>query len=120
MKTVLVIDDEKKFRKRYKDLLKPLKFKVIQAKDAVEVANALMRAKSDLELVVLDINMAEVDGRDTFEIIDEYVPNIPVVISSVFPINEQKLRIPRATDYFNKSDPDDVLVAKVKHILGLE
>ena len=119
MRKILVVDDETDMRKRFKRLLVGEGFKVIEAPNAVEVANVLMREKSNLDLIILDINVGEVDGRDIFDIIDEYAPELPAIINSVFPINEQKLKIPRAADYYNKSDDDKVLVAKVKKILGV-
>ncbi len=120
MRNILIIDDEAKFRKRFRKLLREAGFKVRQAPDAVEVANSLMRYSRELDLVLLDINMAEVDGRDTFDIINEYAPNIPILVTSVYPLQEQRLRIPRANDYFDKSDSDDILLKKVKKLLGVD
>ena len=119
MRTVLIVDDEREMRKRYKALLKANGFKVFEARDAIEVANILMREKSQLEVILLDINIAELDGRDIFDIIDQYAPNIPIIVNSIYPINDQKLRIPRATDYFNKAQKDEVLLKKIKDIMGV-
>lgn len=119
MRNILVVDDEREIRKKYKTLLKSEGFKVFEAPDAIEVANLLMRESSSLDLIVLDINIKEVDGRDIFDIIDQYNPTLPILISSVHPLQDQKLKIPRATDYHNKSDGEKVLLKKVKKILGL-
>ena len=120
MRTVLIVDDERDMRKRYKTLLKANGFKVFEARDAVEVANVLMREKSQLDLILLDINIAEIDGRGIFDIIDEYAPSIPIIVNSIYPLNDQKLRIPRATGYFNKAQKDEVLLKKIKDVLGVE
>ena len=117
-RTILLVDDEKKMRSRYKKVLKREGFRVIEAPNALEVANILMREKSKLELIVLDINIREVDGRDIFDIIAEYAPDLQVIVSSVLPIGEQKIRIPRAADYFCKANKDSLLVSKVKNIIG--
>ena len=119
-RNVLIIDDERDMRKKYKRYLIENDFRVIEARDATEVIDALMLERSQLDLILLDINIKEVDGRDIFDILDEYASNIPVIVSSVYPINDQKLRIPRATDYFNKAQKDEILLAKIKTILGLE
>ena len=119
MHGVLIVDDNKDFRKKYKKLFKEAGFTVVVAPDAVEVADVLMRDLSKLDIIILDIQMPEVDGRGIYEIIHEYAPSIPFIVASVLPIPDQKLRVPRATDYFNKADKDEVIIAKAKAILGI-
>lgn len=117
---ILIIDDEVKMRKKYKKFLTRAGFKVTEAANAMEASEALMKGKSLLDLILLDIQMAEVDGRDVFDIIDEYCPNIPVIVSSVYPVSEQKSRIPRAADYFHKLSKEKTLLEKIRSVLGLE
>ena len=119
MRTILVIDDEKEMRHKFKKILKSAGFDVLEAPDALEVANILMRDKSRIDLILLDIQIPEVDGRDIFGIIDEYAPSLDIIVTSVFPVSEQKFRIPKAVDYFNKADGEKVLLNKVKTALGL-
>ena len=117
MEKILIIDDDRKFRKEYKGRFKSLGFGVLEAPDALEVVNLLMREHKNIALIILDINIPEVDGRGIYEIIQEYAPEIPVVVSSVFPISNQKLKIQRARGYHNKINGKDVLIKKVKEIL---
>lgn len=119
MGKILVVDDNKEMRGRYRRLLEKLKLEVLEAPDALEVANILMRSSRDLDLILLDIQMPEVDGRGIYEIVTDYTSSIPIMIASVLPVREQRLRIPRAADYYNKADGDRVLTSKVKTILGL-
>ena len=119
MRTVLLVDDEKKMLMRFKKLLKAEKFRVLQAQSAIEVADALMREHSSIDLILLDINIPEVDGRGIFDIVDEYSPEVPIIVTSVNPLMDQKLRIPRAVDYFQKLDDDKILLRKVKNALGI-
>ncbi len=119
MRTVLLVDDEKKMRMRFKKLLKAEKFRVLEAQSAIEVADALMREHSSIDLILLDINIPEVDGRGIFDIVDEYSPELPIIVTSVNPLMDQKLRIPRAVDYFQKLDDDKILLRKVKNALGI-
>jgi len=118
MRTILIVDDEKTFRKRYKDMLTAEKYKVFTAKSAMDAANMLMREKNALDLVLLDINLPQVDGRDIFDIISEYAPNLEVIVTSVHPLQDQKLKIPRAVDYFNKADDKGILLQKVRKVIG--
>lgn len=118
MRTILIVDDEKDMRKKYKKLLVKKGFRILEAPNALEVANALMRAKSTIDLILLDINIKEVDGRDISEIVEEYAPNIPIIVTSVLPLQDQKLKIRRAVDYFNKSHKDELLLKKIRNVVG--
>ncbi|MDP8265903.1 MAG: response regulator [Candidatus Aceula meridiana] len=117
MEKILIIDDESKFRKEYKTIIKSLKLAALEASNALEAANILMREKSNIALILLDISIPEVDGRGIFEIIEEYAPQIPVVVSSIFPVKDQRLKVPGAREYHNKADGKKVLLEKLKTIL---
>lgn len=119
VRKILIVDDDTKMRKKYKRALVEKGFKVIEAPNALEVANLLMREGKNIDLIVLDINIPEIDGREIFDIIDEYAPQMQVVVNSVYPLSEQKIRIPRAADYYDKSHPADVLITKVCKLLGV-
>ena len=120
MRTILVVDDEKVFRKKYRGLLKEKGFKVKTASSALEVSEVLMRDKSLIDLILLDINIPEVDGRGIWEIIDEYAPQLQIIVTSVNPLHDQKIRIPRAADYYNKADKEATLLKKITRVLGVE
>lgn len=119
MSKVMVIDDNVEFRKKCRKMFKDLGLEVLEAPDALETSNLLLRETSDIDLILLDLQIAEVDGRDIHDIIRDYTTSIPVVVCSVLPLNEQKMRIPHARDYFNKADGEDVLRSKVKTLLNL-
>ena len=120
MGAVLIIDDDKEQRQRCKKLLKENGIDYLEAPNALEVGNILMRELSNIDLILLDLQMPDVDGKDIFEIIQLYTNKKPVMVTSVLPINDQKLRVSRARDYFKKSDGDDILLKKIKLILGME
>ncbi|MBF0385059.1 MAG: response regulator [Candidatus Omnitrophica bacterium] len=117
MNKVLVIDDDKSIRKAVKAVLVTNGYKVIEAPDAVMVIDILMREKSNIGAVVLDMQIPEVDGRDIHEIVTEYAPMIPIIIFSVLPIAEQKLKVRKAREYCQKTGNYDEIAAKVKSIL---
>ncbi len=119
MGKILIVDDNKEMRSRCRKILEKMKLEVLEAPDALEVVNILMRSSRELDLILLDIQMPEVDGRGVYEIITDYTSAVPIMVTSVLPVREQELRIPRATDYYNKADGDKVLTSKVKTILGL-
>jgi len=118
MPNILIIDDNKEIRKKFKKLFKAEKFGVYEAADAMNAAQELMKHRSEIGVILLDIQIPEVDGRDIYDIIIEYAPQIPIVVWSVLPINDQKLRIPRARDYCQKSVDESEIVNKIKMIIA--
>ncbi len=115
MKRILIIDDERRIGQSYTLLLSEEGFEVKHASSAQEATNFLIREHFDL--VLLDINMPKLDGKVMYEVIREYDRNIKVIVSSVYPIEEQVQSILGACAYHNKSQGVDILVAKVKEVL---
>ncbi len=116
MERILIIDDEEKVLDAYKRLFEEEGVDVFVAKNAFEGTQILIRS-GIIDLVLLDINMYGVDGGMMKEIIDEYDPELKVIVSSVRPLEEQKEIIPKAFDYFDKSQGTDLLLKKVREAL---
>lgn len=117
MKKILIIDDESKIRNTYKELLTKEGFNVLEAKNATQGVFKLISTEN-IDLVLLDIHMPEIDGIIMRDVITEYDPKFKVIVASVYPIDEQKQAIPRADDYFDKVQGVDVLIEKVRKVLG--
>ena len=115
MKRILIIDDERRIGQSYTVLLTEEGFEVKHASSAQEATNLLIREYFDL--VLLDINMPGVDGKVMYEVIREYDRQMKVIVSSVYPIEEQVQSILGACAYHNKSQGVDILVAKIKEVL---
>jgi len=116
VKKILIIDDEQKICQSYTRLLLEEGFEAKYASGAKEATNLLFREPFDLAL--LDINMPEVDGRVMYEVIREYDRQMKVIVSSVYPIEDQVQNILGACAYHNKAQGVDILVAKIKEVLG--
>ncbi len=115
-KRILVIDDEEAIRKIYSRLFQAVgstTFDVVTTSNAVEAANFLIRAPGPIDLVLLDIKIPNIDGREIFEIIREYDPNIKIIVASVYPIDKQREMLPQAADYYDKSEGALKLLEKV-------
>jgi DNA-binding NtrC family response regulator len=117
MKKVLIIDDEQRIIDIYLRLLVSDGLVVRRAENAQVATSILVR--EDIDLILLDLKMPKVDGRTMFEIIEEYNPNLKVIVSSVYPIEKQKELVPRAVDYYDKSEGPMNLLAKIHHALAL-
>jgi len=116
LKKILIIDDEQRIGQSYTRLLSEEGFEAKYASGAKEATNFLIRELFDL--VLLDINMPEVDGKAMYEVVREYDRHMKVIVSSVYPIEDQVQSILGACAYHNKSQGVDILVAKIKEVLG--
>jgi DNA-binding response OmpR family regulator len=62
LRKLLVIDDDEKLVSCYRDLLMPYGFEVLVAFDG-EQAMPVVEANPDIQLVILDLSMPRMDGR---------------------------------------------------------
>ncbi len=115
MKTVMVVDDEERILNIYMRMLVPTGLNVRIASNAEAATGILVR--EPIDLVLLDIQMPNIDGRTLYEVIQEYDPNIKIIVSSVYPIEKQKQLIPHAAGYYDKSEGSLALVDKVQKVL---
>lgn len=115
---IFIIDDNEEWRKNHRKMFEGNGYKIIEADNPLDVVQHLMRHKEDIELVLLDIQMPEADGREILEMIEDYTNKFPIMVCSVMPIQDQKLKIPRARDYYHKGDGEKVLIDKVQALLG--
>lgn len=115
MKRILIIDDEEKMRQMYAQFLGEEGFEVRVAENARVATSVLIREHFDL--VLLDIKMPEVDGKEMYEVIREYDPHMRVIVSSIHPIEEQIQGVLGASAYHDKAQGVDILIAKVKELL---
>ena len=117
--TILIVDDEKKIREIYKKLLLSEGFQVKEAEGSEEAANALIEDKT-IGLMLLDIQMPIVNGAALYEMIRSYNSAIKIIVTSVYPLEEQRMLVSRADDYFDKSQGMGVLLAKIYKQLPLD
>ncbi|MBN2372935.1 response regulator [bacterium] len=116
MKRILVLDDEERIRNIYKKLLTLEGYEVIEAATAMHAHEILKREPVDL--ILLDIKMPKVDGSIMYDVIEQFHSRLKVIVSSVYPLEVQKRVVPRACDYYDKSEGNEVLLSKIRNCLG--
>ncbi|MBF0331122.1 MAG: response regulator [Candidatus Omnitrophica bacterium] len=112
---ILVVDDEANIRNMYYRIFTRRGFQVLTASNAMEAKDMLVR--EHIDIVFLDIKMAEVEGDILFELVRAFHQNVKIVVSSVYPLEEQMERIKGADAYFDKSDSQDVLFRTVSSLI---
>ncbi|MGH1366917.1 MAG: PAS domain S-box protein [Calditrichia bacterium] len=80
--TVLIVDDEEHIRKVARTMFGKLGFQTKVAADGVEAVSMFKKNQSDIVLVLLDITMPRLGGKETLLKLEEQKTNVPVLLSS--------------------------------------
>ncbi len=120
MKRILVADDHAIVRKGLKETLAeelgPLRFG--EAGNNQQVLDMVW--KEEWDLVMLDINMEQRSGLEVLQEIRKARPKLPVLILSMYPVEEFGVRALKlgAAGYISKQSAPEELVAAVRSVLG--
>ncbi|HID16143.1 MAG TPA: response regulator, partial [Candidatus Atribacteria bacterium] len=82
-----VIDDEEIVREMMKDVLEELGYTPLFAKNGKEGVELFKKIYNDIDLVMIDMNMPELAGRETFRKIKEIAPSVKTILISGFGLN---------------------------------
>lgn len=93
--TVLIVDDEENIRVIIQKQLESLGYKVIIAADGKEAVAIVEEKKDEIDLVLLDLIMPNMAGREAFHEIKKIKPDIKVVLVSGFSQNGKASEILR-------------------------
>lgn len=115
---ILVVDDEERIRSVFSKVMQQEGFSVTAAATAGEAYDLIL--KTPVDIILLDVKMLEVDGTVLFEVVHRFCRKVKVIVSSVYPIDDQKKLIREAADYYDKSDSLQVLVSKVRKLAGTQ
>ena len=111
MKTILIVDDEKKIRTVYGKMLGRQGYNILKA-PSIEKAHEMLMSNC-IDLVLLDIDMEETAGTLLFKVINEFFPATHVIVIGPSSPEVQKKQINGALDYYDKSQCVSVLTDKV-------
>jgi len=118
MAALLVVEDEERIRKLYGRIFSAEGFEVFEAADARTGYEMLIENRP--EIILLDINMAEVDGSVFFDVAQTFGKTAKVIVTSVFSVERQMQCIKGAADYYDKSDSIRILIQKVNDLTRME
>lgn len=111
-KEILVVDDEFGFRSLVYRKLKALGYRIVLAKNEQEALVALCE-KKNISLVLLDVRMPLINGKNLSEIIRKDFPDKKIIIISALEKNEQQFLIDDADDYYYKGEDLDTLIDRI-------
>jgi PAS domain S-box-containing protein len=117
--TVLVVDDEAQIVKVCARLLQTFGYEVLTAAGGKEALELVRQHGAKISLVLLDMTMPEMSGRQTYEAMQKLLPGIKVLLSSGCSIEgqAQELLDRGCNGFIQKPFDADVLSAEVRKIL---
>jgi PAS domain S-box-containing protein len=80
--TVLVVDDEPLIRTLGRNILQAYGYRVLLAVDGQNAVELYTSRKEKIDLVILDLTMPRLSGRDAFRRLIEYDPEVRVLFAS--------------------------------------
>jgi len=77
-KRILVVDDDSMNLMRTK-MIMGQEYQVVLAESGLEALNKLQEEEEQIDMVLLDIDMPEMNGIETFERMKDFAADIPVI-----------------------------------------
>jgi CheY-like chemotaxis protein len=115
---VLLVDDEQVIRQVGKRMLEKGGYEVLLAGNGKEALEVYKRNQKNIRLVILDLIMPEMGGKDTFKKLRELNENVNVMFTSGYgPYNEHDLDQYGDIVFVQKPFQTEVLLQTVRKIL---
>ncbi len=116
MPRAMIVDDEEGVRRNHRNLLNGRGFDVIEAENGHQASVMLVDEKS-IALAIVDIRMPVVDGAAFVDVVKLCSPDTKIVVSSAYPLADQRQLVPDADAYHEKSDGLAALMARIESVL---
>jgi CheY-like chemotaxis protein len=116
---VLVVDDEKGVRDLVCRTLKEGGYRTLEASHGGEALELVETNPETIDLVVTDVVMPEMDGRELGRRLGQSRPTLPVLYISAYDVNDIFRRgSPRSSaPFLQKPFPPDHLISSVEQLL---
>ena len=119
-KTILVADDDIVFREFIKAQLELSGYIVIEAIDGIDAIKKFIDHKDRIELLIIDVIMPKMHGREVYESIKKMRPGIRTIFISGYEANfiNKKIESEEEIDLILKPNLLTMLLPKVQEILS--
>jgi PAS domain S-box-containing protein len=116
---VLVVDDEEIVRKMTVAMLKKMGYSAVPCEDGFEAVEKYREMRDEIDMVILDLVMPKMSGKDTFKALVEINPDVKVLVSSGYSLNDdaQFILDSGAKGFIQKPFRRLAISEKVKNIL---
>lgn len=119
--TLLVVDDEEMVRRLAARILLGEGYRVLEAAGGPDALRVLQQASQRIDLVVTDVAMPGIGGRQLGETIFRCWPRVRVLYMSGFPAQRilEEGALDPASPFLQKPFTRDQLTRKVKNVLAI-
>jgi len=110
--TILIVDDEEQIRKMLNIFLDTVDFKVVESDCAKQAIRMIASVKPDL--VILDLGLPDMDGKEAIKAVREWT-QVPIIVLSVRSDDDEIVAALNlgADDYVTKPFGAEVLLARI-------
>ncbi len=118
--TVLVAEDALEVRRVTAELLQQHGYRVIEAADGCEALEKFLKHQDQIKLVIMDLVMPRMGGRDAFDAIAKCNPDLKVLFTSAYPpeeVDAGRSVLPEGSFLAKPCQPRPLLLA-VRRLLG--
>jgi CheY-like chemotaxis protein len=113
--TILVVEDDSIVRMLIVDVLEELEYKVLEAEGCEEALALLNDTDRSIDLMMTDVNMPIMDGRELAKEARSVRPGLPILFASGY---AESIDVPEGMNVIGKPFSIDQLRDKVKRILS--
>jgi CheY-like chemotaxis protein len=119
-KTILVADDDTVFREFIKTQLEHSGYVVIEAVDGIDAIRKFVDHKESVALIIIDIIMPKMHGREVYESIKKMRPGIKAIFISGYEADfiNKKIASDDQVYLILKPELPKILLPKVQEILS--
>ncbi|MFZ1081247.1 MAG: response regulator, partial [Candidatus Kryptoniota bacterium] len=115
---ILFVDDEVGIREAAQFLLEQIGYEVITAKDGISAIEIYKKEWRKISLVVLDLNMPELSGREVLENFTIINPDVRVLIATGYITKDERTGLKGIVEVIEKPFDFDQLAEKVRSALA--
>jgi CheY-like chemotaxis protein len=114
-----MIDDEKMIIGVGREMLTSMGYQVITADNGVNALEIVSARKTEIDLVILDMIMPKLSGRQTFEQLKAIAPDMKVILSSGYSIDgdASEIMAKGCNGFIQKPFSMETLSNKIREVL---
>jgi len=120
--TILIAEDNNELRVLSVNVLEDNGYTVFAARDGAEAVEAFRQHQGDIALIILDVVMPKMNGREVFEAIKKIDPSARVIFTSGYTddIIEEKGMANGKYDFLGKPITPGTFLKKIREVLDRE